>query len=42
MPDGRISTVAFEQGYYRLHADWPATVYYDDTRIGPTRASVGA
>jgi hypothetical protein len=39
-PDGSISTVYFIEDNYRRHASWDSTIYYDGTRIGPSRASV--
>jgi hypothetical protein len=39
-PGGESSLVNIDLGYYRMHAHWPATVYYDDARLGPTRDSV--
>jgi hypothetical protein len=39
-PDGRISAVYFMQDYYREHTSWTATVGFDGTRLGATRASV--
>jgi hypothetical protein len=39
-PDGSVSVVEFYEINYRLHASWDSTIYYDGTRLGPTRASV--
>jgi hypothetical protein len=39
-PDGTVSTVYFGEYNYRRHADWNSTIYFDGTRLGPTRASV--
>lgn len=39
-PDGSVTTVSFILDNYRLHADWDATIYFDGTRLGPTRSSV--
>ncbi len=39
--DGYVGAYNFEQTSYRLHADWSATVYVDDARIGRTPAEVG-
>ena len=39
-PDGTVSTAYFLEVHYRLHASWESTIYYDGTRLGPTRASV--
>jgi len=39
-PDGSLSVVNFYEVNYRLHASWDSTIYYDGTRLGPTRASV--
>jgi Polysaccharide lyase len=39
-PDGSLSTVYFMEVNYRRHALWDSTIYYDGTRLGPTRASV--
>jgi Polysaccharide lyase len=39
-PDGTVSTVYFGEYNYRLHASWNSTIYFDGTRLGPTRSSV--
>jgi hypothetical protein len=39
-PDGSVSNVRFVEDNYRRHAGWNATIYFDGTRLGPTRASV--
>lgn len=39
-PDGSINTVYFGEYNYRLHASWDSTIFFDGTRLGPTRASV--
>jgi hypothetical protein len=39
-PDGSVSTVYFVEDNYRLHAAWDSTIYFDGTRLGPTRKSV--
>jgi Polysaccharide lyase len=39
-PDGSLSTVYLIEDNYRLHAPWNSTIYFDGTRVGPTRASV--
>jgi hypothetical protein len=39
-PDGTVSFVNFYEVHYRPHASWNSTIYYDGTRLGPTRASV--
>lgn len=39
-PDGSVSTVYFTQANYRRHADWNSTIFFDGTRLGPTRSSV--
>jgi hypothetical protein len=39
-PDGSVSTVYFVEANYRRHANWNATIFYDGTRLGPTRSSV--
>jgi hypothetical protein len=40
-PDGSLSTVYFIPDHYRLHASWNSTIYFDGTRLVPTRSSVG-
>lgn len=39
-PDGTLSTVYFGEYNYRRHASWNTTIYFDGTRLGPTRSSV--
>jgi len=39
-PDGTVSKVYFGEYNYRLHASWNSTIYFDGTRLGPTRSSV--
>ena len=39
-PDGSTDQAEFELNNYRLHEDYDSTVYYSQTRIGPTRNSV--
>jgi hypothetical protein len=39
-PDGSVNTVYFGEYNYRLHASWDSTIYFDGTRLGPTRSSV--
>ena len=39
-PDGSTDDAEFELNNYRLHAAYDSTVYYSQTRIGPTRRSV--
>lgn len=39
-PDGSTDQVEFELNNYRLHETYDSTVYYSQTRIGPTRGSV--
>ncbi len=39
-PDGSVSSAAAELGYYRLHADYPARVFYDEALLGTIAASV--
>ncbi|MDP9206803.1 MAG: polysaccharide lyase, partial [Gemmatimonadota bacterium] len=39
-PDGNVSTVYFIEDHYRRHADSNTTMFFDGTRLGPTRASV--
>jgi hypothetical protein len=39
-PDGTLSTVYFGEYNYRVHASWNSTIYFDGTRLGPTRSSV--
>jgi hypothetical protein len=39
-PDGSLSIVYFSELNYRRHASWETTIYFDGTRLGPTRASV--
>jgi hypothetical protein len=39
-PDGVDDHVALELNNYRLHANWDATVYYSQIRVGSTRGSV--
>jgi hypothetical protein len=39
-PDGSVNSVYFILDNYRLHADWNSTIFFDGTRLGPTRSSV--
>jgi hypothetical protein len=39
-PDGTVSTVYFIEDHYRRHADSTTTIFFDGTRLGPTRSSV--
>jgi hypothetical protein len=39
-PDGSVSYVYFIQDNYRRHAPFTTTIYFDGTRLGPTRSSV--
>jgi hypothetical protein len=39
-PDGKIDHVNFEFSNYRIHADWPSSVYYSKVKLGLTRESV--
>lgn len=39
-PDGSVSSVHFIEDNYRRHADWDSTIFFDGTRLGPTRSSV--
>jgi len=39
-PDGNVSSVYLIQDHYRRHADSNTTMFFDGTRLGPTRASV--
>lgn len=39
-PDRTVSTVYFIEDNYRAHASWDSTIYFDGTRLGPTRRSV--
>lgn len=38
--DGTVSAVYFMHDYYREHATWQATVLFDGTRLGASRAAV--
>jgi hypothetical protein len=39
-PDGRIDHVNFEFSNYRIHTEWPSSVYYSKVKLGLTRESV--
>jgi hypothetical protein len=39
-PDGNVSSVYLIEDHYRRHADTSTTIFFDGTRLGPTRASV--
>jgi Polysaccharide lyase len=40
-PDGATDHVNFEYSNYRVHADWPSTIYFSRVKLGATRESVG-
>jgi Polysaccharide lyase len=39
-PDGSTDHVNFEYSNYRVHADWPSTIYFSRVKLGATRESV--
>ena len=39
-PDGKTDHVNFEFSNYRIHSEWPSSIYYSKVKLGLTRESV--